>query len=77
MILDVRCKQGVRPYSYQLYIALYSHFFKALVTATDVSEDMVAMANKATGDVSNMTTMVADAQNLETFEESSMDVVCI
>ena len=58
-------------------IALYSHFFKALVTATDVSEDMVAMANKVTGDVSNMTTMVADAQNLETFEESSMDVVCI
>ena len=47
------------------------------MTATDVSEDMVAMANKATGDVSNMTTMVADAQNLETFEESSMDVVCI
>ena len=47
------------------------------MTATDISEDMVAMANKATGAVSNMATMVADAQNLETFEESSMDVVCI
>ena len=45
------------------------------MTATDISEDMVATANKTASDVSNMATMVADAQNLEAFEDNSMDVV--
>ena len=43
------------------------------MTATDISEDMVATANKTASDVSNMATMVADAQNLEAFEDNSMD----
>ena len=45
------------------------------MTATDISEDMVATANKTADDVSNMATMVADAQNLEAFKDNSMDVV--
>ena len=45
------------------------------MTATDISEDMVATANKTASDVSNMATMVADAQNLEAFKDNSMDVV--
>ena len=45
------------------------------MTATDISEDMVATANKTANDVSNMATMVADAQKLEAFEDNSMDVV--
>ena len=45
------------------------------MTATDISEDMVATANKTASAVSNMATMVADAQNLEAFVDNSMDVV--
>ena len=51
-------------------------FFKAQVTATDISEDMVAKANKTAAALPNMTAMVADAQNLHAFGDNSFDVVC-
>ena len=51
-------------------------FFKAQVTASDISEDMVAKANKTAAALPNMTAMVADAQNLHAFGDNSFDVVC-
>ena len=45
------------------------------MTASDVSEDMVAMANKTARSVSNMATMVADAHKLEALGDNNMDVV--
>lgn len=48
---------------------------KAQVTATDISEDMVAKANKTAAALPNMTAMVADAQNLHDFGDNSFDVI--
>jgi ubiquinone/menaquinone biosynthesis C-methylase UbiE len=45
------------------------------VLATDVSEDMVAAAKHATKGLPNLSAMVADAQNLAEFQDSSVDVV--
>jgi ubiquinone/menaquinone biosynthesis C-methylase UbiE len=45
------------------------------VVATDVSEDMVAAAAKATAALPNLSAVVADAQNLSGFEDQSVDVI--
>lgn len=45
------------------------------VVATDVSEDMVAAAAKATQALPNLSAVVADAQDLSGFEDQSVDVV--
>ena len=47
----------------------------AKVIATDCSEDMIKAAKDAHKNVSNMTVQLADAQDLSTFADNSIDVV--
>jgi len=45
------------------------------VTSTDFSEDMVRKAEVAAADLSNMTAIWMDAQDMKAFEDGSVDVV--
>jgi len=49
-------------------------FLHADVVSTDFSEDMVALAEKASADIPNMNVQIADMQNLQ-FEADKFDII--